>query len=142
MKRIGALAFRIFRQFLRDRRTLVLIFAVPVFIMILLTWVLKAEAQPFRVAVYAASEESSMVKNLLRDLLIKNANVEMVEGIERAEVMDALRDGRIQGAIVLSGAGITDLQSGKRAGIEVVADFGNIYNEPDEEPDYRPFSRT
>ena len=27
-------------------------------------------------------------------------------------------------------------------GIEVVADFGRSYHDPDGEPDYRPFSRT
>jgi len=80
MNRIGALAYRIFRQFLRDRRTMVLIFVAPVVIMSLLAWVLKAESQPFRVTVLAGEEESVMMRELLRDILIKKTNVEIVEG--------------------------------------------------------------
>ena len=63
MKRTAALAIRIFLQFLRDRRTLVLIFVVPVVIMSLLTWLLRAEAEPFRTAVLAAEDESEQVKD-------------------------------------------------------------------------------
>lgn len=119
MNRTAALAYRIFRQFLRDRRTLVLIFAAPIVIMGLLTWVLKAEAQPFNAAVLA-EQDSAMVRDLLSNLLTKNANVVIVEGIKESEVTQALKDGRIQGAIILKGAGMSDLAAGKQAGLEVV----------------------
>ena len=119
MNRIGALAYRIIRQFLRDRRTMALIFLVPIVIMSLLTWVLKAESQPFRVAVLAGEEESVMVRDMLLNLLVKNANVKIVEGIDDSEVTEALKDGRIQGAIVLRGAGMDDLQAGAQSELEV-----------------------
>lgn len=120
MKRIGALAWRIFLQFLRDRRTLVLIFVVPIVIMGLLTWVLRAESEPFRITLLAENQESEMVKSLLGNLLLKNANVEMVGGLTREEFTDALKDGRIQGAIIIRGAGMKELEQGRRAGIEVM----------------------
>jgi ABC-2 type transport system permease protein len=120
MRRIAALAYRIFRQFLRDRRTMVLIFVVPIVIMSLLTWVLRAQSQPFRTAILAAEEDSAMVRDMLVNMLVKNANVEIVEGIDEPEIMEALQDGRIQGAIVMRGAGMEDLQAGKRAAMEVV----------------------
>jgi ABC-2 type transport system permease protein len=119
MKRTFALAHRIFLQFLRDKRTLVLIFAVPIFIMGMLTWLLRVEAQPFRTSIISAEAESEMVRDILVNLLEEHANAEIVEGIEEHEIMKALEDGRIQGAIVMRGAGMDDLQAGERAGMEV-----------------------
>lgn len=43
LSRINALAIRIVRQFLRDHRSLALVFVVPIVIMSLLTWIMKAE---------------------------------------------------------------------------------------------------
>ncbi|HUT55460.1 MAG TPA: ABC transporter permease [bacterium] len=122
MNRVMALALRIFRQFLRDRRTLVLIFAVPIVIMGLLTWILQAKAAPFRLTVLAGDGDSAMVAGMVRSLLLANANVEMVDGLTVSGVTAALKDGRIQGAVVMRGGGLADLQAGKRAELEVMVE--------------------
>ncbi len=118
MSRIAALAVRILRQFRRDRRTLALIFVVPVVVMTLFSYLLKAKAQPFRVAVIAAGPDDRMVGDLLRELLTQNANVEIKE-VAEPEIMAALGDGRIQGAIVIRGAGTDRLKAGKPLGLEL-----------------------
>jgi len=118
MSRIAALAVRIIRQFLRDRRTLALLFVVPVVVMGLFSYILKAKAQPFRVAVIAAGPDDRRVGDLLRELLIQNANVEMKE-VAEPEVTAALKDGRLQGAIVIRGAGMERLKAGKPMGMEL-----------------------
>ena len=118
MIRIAALAARIIRQFLRDRRTLVLIFVVPVVVMALFSYLLKAKAQPFQVAVVAAGQEDQMVGNLLRELLTQNANV-LIKEVAEPELMAALKDGRLQGAIVIRSAGLDKLKAGQPAGLEL-----------------------
>jgi len=118
MIRIAALAARIIRQFLRDRRTLVLIFVVPVVVMALFSYLLKAKAQPFQVAVIAAGQEDQMVGNLLRELLTQNANV-LIKEVAEPELMAALKDGRLQGAIVIRSAGLDKLKAGRPAGLEL-----------------------
>jgi ABC-2 type transport system permease protein len=118
MNRIAALAARIIRQFLRDRRTLVLILVVPVVVMALFSYLLKAEAQPFRVAVIAAGPDDRMIGDLLRELLIQNAKVEIKE-VAEPEITAALKDGRIQGAIMIRGAGVDQLKAGQQVGLEL-----------------------
>jgi ABC-2 type transport system permease protein len=122
MNRVAALSLRIFRQFLRDRRTLALIFAVPIVIMGLLTWILQATATPFKVAVLSGDGDSAMVAGMVRSLLISNANVQMVDGLSVAGIMPALKDGRIQGAVVMRAAGLADMQAGKRAELKVMVE--------------------
>jgi ABC-2 type transport system permease protein len=122
IRRILALSARIFRQFLRDRRTLVLIFAVPIVIMGLLTWILQAKAEPFKLTVLAGESDSAMVAGVVRGLLLANANVEMVDGLTASGITAALKDGRIQGAVVMRGAGLQDLKAGRRAELEVMVE--------------------
>ena len=119
MTRVFALTARIFRQFLRDRRTLVLIFAVPIVIMGLFTWILHAKAAPFRIAILAGDDNSAVMRDMVRNLLEENANVKVI-AVAEPELEAALKDGRIQGAIVVRGAGMDQLKAGAQAKMEVV----------------------
>ena len=119
MSRILALSYRIFRQFARDRRTLVLMFLVPVLIMSLFTWLLRAKPEPFRAAIVVPEKSGEMVGDLLRELLIKNGRVIIVPGFSEKGIDAALKDGRIQAAIVLKDADFEQMQAGKRARLEV-----------------------
>ncbi|OGP60936.1 MAG: hypothetical protein A2V67_01540 [Deltaproteobacteria bacterium RBG_13_61_14] len=120
MKGVFALALRILRQFLRDRRTLALIFLAPIVVMGLFTWILRAQAQPLRAAILAATPESALIRDLLCQLLVQNANVELVEDVSEPEIMAALQSGRIQAAIVIRAGGLEELKQGRRAQLEVV----------------------
>jgi ABC-2 type transport system permease protein len=120
MRGVFALALRILRQFLRDRRTLVLIFLAPIVVTGLFTWILRAQAQPLRAAILAATPESALIRDLLCQLLIQNANVELVEDVSEPEIMAALQSGRIQAAIVIRAGGLEELKQGRRAQLEVV----------------------
>lgn len=120
MSGVLALALRILRQFLRDRRTLLLIFLAPIVVMGLFTWILRAQTQPFRVAVLAAGPESAQLRDLLSQLLVQNANVELVDGVSEPELMPALRSGKIQAGVLLQGGGLEELKQGRRAQLEVV----------------------
>jgi len=92
---------------------------VPIVVMGLFTWVMRSSAQPFRTAVIAERPEDNMIRDLLREILAQNANVKIVEGVTEAGMMDDLKSGRIQAAIVLRGAGMEELKSGSRAKMEV-----------------------
>jgi ABC-2 type transport system permease protein len=120
MRGVFALALRILRQFLRDRRTLVLIFLAPIVVTGLFTWILRAQAQPLRAAILAATPESALIRDLLCQLLVQNANVELVEDVSEPEIMAALQSGRIQAAIVIRAGGLEELKQGRRAQLEVV----------------------
>ena len=85
---------------LRDRRTLVLMFLVPVLIMSLFTWLLRAKPEPFRAAIVVPEKSSEMVGFLLRELLTQNGRVKIVSGMSEKGIDAALKDGRIQAAIV------------------------------------------
>ena len=119
MSRILALSYRIFLQFARDRRTLLLIFLVPVLIMSLFTWLLRAKPEPFRAAIVVPEKSGEMVGDLLRELLIKNGRVIIVPGFSEKGIDAALKDGRIQAAIVIKDADFEQMQAGKRARLEV-----------------------
>jgi ABC-2 type transport system permease protein len=120
MRGVFALALRILRQFLRDRRTLVLIFLAPIVVTGLFTWILRAQAQPLRAAILAATPESALIRDLLCQLLVQNANVELVEDVSEPEIMAARQSGRIQAASVIRAGGLEELKQGRRAQLEVV----------------------
>ena len=119
MKRAAAVARRVGRQMLRDRRTLVLMILAPVVIMSLLAWLLRAQSEPFRLAVVAPGDEGAMSRSILVQLLTRNANVRIVEGVAPAGVVAALQAGRIQGALLLRSASPERLKAGERMKIEV-----------------------
>lgn len=117
--RIGALALRIFRQFTRDRRTAFLIFAAPIIIMTLLSYLLGGQASKIPFGLALDSDESSMVFDVIKHALEEEPRLKLVE-IKADRVMDGLREGEIQGALVVRGGSFTEMMEGKGASIEVV----------------------
>lgn len=125
MSRILALSYRIFLQFLRDRRTLVLMFLVPVLIMSLFTWLLRAKPEPLRAAIVVPDKSSEVVGFLLRELLTQDGKVKIVSGVSEKGINAALKDRRISAALVLKDADLEQMKAGKRARLEVVLEGGN-----------------
>ena len=125
MSRILALSYRIFLQFLRDRRTLVLMFLVPVLIMSLFTWLLRAKPEPLRAAIVVPDKSSEVVGFLLRELLTQDGKVKIVSGVSEKGIDAALKDRRISAALVLKDADLEQMKAGKRARLEVVLEGGD-----------------
>ena len=102
--RIAAVARRIIQQFLRDRRTLALVFAVPIAVILLLGYILRTAEGSTQVALVdqaAPSPAGTSVVALLRGFLAQG-DVEVREfSLEDAE--RAVRSGDIDGLVVVSG---------------------------------------
>ena len=99
--RILALASRIIRQVLRDRRTLALIFLVPLFVMTLLYFVLTTTSSVRTLAiVYPTGAGSDRINTLINALLPgqdKLHDLELVLGEGRKEDAEVDTPNRQQG---------------------------------------------
>jgi ABC-2 type transport system permease protein len=102
--RIAAVARRIVQQFIRDRRTLALVFLVPVAVILLLGYILRTAEGRTEVAVIdrsVPSPSSPPVARLLRDFLARGDISVRDMSLEHAE--SAVREGDIDGIVVVSG---------------------------------------
>ncbi|MDQ2887059.1 MAG: ABC transporter permease [Chloroflexota bacterium] len=98
--RILALAARIIRQVLRDRRTLVLIFVVPVVIMTLLYLVLSASSTTHTLAIVRPTGPGSENVNMLLDKLLPTADKLKIISISADQVDTTLKNGDADAALV------------------------------------------
>jgi ABC-2 type transport system permease protein len=96
-RRVSALAQRIITQFRRDRRTLVLMFAVPIIVLSLIGYLV--DLKPSDVTVGVVNEDQGMVAGNILAALEDSGDFKLVY-IGRNEVDEELRGGEIQGAIV------------------------------------------
>lgn len=104
LNRIFAVAGRIVQQFARDRRTLALVFLVPVAVMLLLGYILRTSEGSTEVAVIdraVPSGTSPSVATLLKGFLTQGDIAVRDMSLEDAE--DAVREGEIDGIVVVSG---------------------------------------
>ncbi len=102
--RIAAVARRIVQQFIRDRRTLALVFLVPVAVILLVGYILRTTEGSTEVAVIdgtSPSASSPPVAILLSGFLAQGDISVREMSLEGAE--NAVRDGDIDGIIVVSG---------------------------------------
>lgn len=98
--RVMALAARIVQQVLRDRRTLALIFLVPLFIMTLLYFVLTSNSAVRTLAiVYPTGAGSDQVKTLIDNLLPGPDRLHTVS-ISAGQVDSTLKNGNADAAII------------------------------------------
>jgi ABC-2 type transport system permease protein len=102
--RIAAVARRIVQQFIRDRRTLALVFLVPVAVILLLGYILRTAEGRTEVAVIdqsVPSPSSPPVARLLRDFLARGDI--SVRDMSPEDAENAVREGDIDGIVVVSG---------------------------------------
>ena len=103
--RVGALARRIVDQFLRDHRSLGLIFVAPIVIMALLGWVLRDSSAPSpRVAIVNLDTESTLSERVRAELAeaIRQAGLPLVEVSADEAVADAaLRANEVDVVVLL-----------------------------------------
>jgi ABC-2 type transport system permease protein len=105
IRRILAVAIRIARQFIRDRRTLVLMLAAPLLVMLVLNSVLTGRGPEVVLGVVTpdATLMSSLGENLTdRFKEVKGVNVVTVE---RGSVDTALRQGEAAGVLIFPASG-------------------------------------
>lgn len=117
-RRIIAVALRIFRQFIRDRRTMLLIFILPLLVMTLVWYLLEGEASKIPFALVKDAEGTSIVYDIVSDNLREESRIRLVR-VAPGEVRQSLLDGKIRGALIVKGGGIDDMTEGRGAGLEL-----------------------
>ncbi|MBV9256613.1 MAG: ABC transporter permease, partial [Ktedonobacteraceae bacterium] len=100
LRRIIALATRIIRQVLRDRRTLALIFVVPIVIMTLLYLVLSSNSSTRTLALVRPTGVASENANMLIDKLLPGGSQLKVISIHANQVNATLKNGDADAALI------------------------------------------
>ncbi len=118
VRRVSALALRIFRQFTRDRRTAMLIFVLPVVVMTLVSYLLEGPPSKIPFALIKESSGTSVIYEIIKDMLEEEDRVRLVS-VDKNDVERSLREGRIRGALIIRGGGLDDMTEGRAAGMEV-----------------------
>lgn len=118
--RISALATRIVRQVLRDRRTLALIFIAPLLIMTLLSLVLTSTSSVHTLALVRPTGTGSAAINPLIDKLLPTADKVKVVSIDAQHVDDTLKNGTADAALVFPADFATQIQQGQRPSVQIV----------------------
>ncbi len=115
LMRIGALATRIVRQFLRDPRTLALIFLVPILVMTLLNLVLDNQSSAATLAVVlptASDTATAQFNQALKQALAKQSDTLTVTYINAGDADPTLSNGDANGVLIFPPDFATQLQQG------------------------------
>jgi ABC-2 type transport system permease protein len=118
--RITALSGRIIRQLIRDRRTLVLIFIVPVVIMTLLYLVLTNTSSVHTLVIVAPSGTGSDRINTLITNLLPGKDKLNVTYINANQVNDTLKNGNADAAIIFPPDFAQQVFSGQNPSVQIV----------------------
>jgi len=118
--RIMALTTRIVRQVLRDRRTLALIFVVPVVIMTLLYLVLTANSTTRTLAIVRPIGTGSDSVNILIDKLLPGSDKLKVLSIHADQVDTTLKNGNADAALVFPADFAQQVFIGKNPAVQTV----------------------
>ncbi|MCL5038618.1 MAG: ABC transporter permease [Firmicutes bacterium] len=105
LERVIGISRRIIRQFRRDRRTLGLVFVVPLAVMTLLYFLMNISPTPPLVAV-AALPEAKILTDKISQALREGGRVRLAElpALYREDPRQAVVDGQTEAVIVLPGA--------------------------------------
>lgn len=99
MARILAIARRIIRQMLGDRRTLAMMFIVPAAVLLLLGYLLRTTTETVTMAV-AAEESAQTVADRVAAAIESTGRVS-VRRLPPATAVEAVRQGQMEGALIL-----------------------------------------
>ncbi|HEY0757072.1 MAG TPA: ABC transporter permease [Ktedonobacteraceae bacterium] len=120
ISRIMALAGRILRQVVRDKRTLALIFVVPLVIMTLLALVLNSTSSILTLAIVRPTgSDSSRVNTLLNTLLPASDKLKTID-ISAEQVTSTLNNGDADAALIFPANFAQDIASGKHPSVRIV----------------------
>lgn len=101
-RRIAAIARRIVTQFRRDRRTLVLIFAVPLIVLSLVGYLIDLKPADVKFGVVNEDQALVSVADSIIGMMEENTDLPMSE-LSRVEAERQLREGRIQAVLAFPG---------------------------------------
>jgi ABC-2 type transport system permease protein len=117
LDRTWALALRVVRQFLRDRRTMALLFLVPLFIMALLAFLIQSPTTSLRLGLTLPTGSSLIVDKLEEALRAQNLEVEPIE-TDKARTM--LENGQLDAALLFPPGTMDTLLSGRPLKVELM----------------------
>ena len=118
--RITALSSRIIRQVFRDKRTLVLIFIVPVVIMTLLYLVLTISSSAHTLAIVSPSGAGSERINTLITNLLPGKDKLNVVYIKANQVNDTLKNGNADAAVIFPPDFAQQVFTGQNSSVQIV----------------------
>ncbi|HEY7349202.1 MAG TPA: ABC transporter permease [Ktedonobacterales bacterium] len=116
--RIGALTLRIVRQFLRDPRTLALIFLAPILVMTLLNLVLNNQTSAITLAVVlptGSDQATALFNQNLKQALEQQKDTLSVSYIAASDVDSTLDNGDANGVLIFPADFAAQLQQGNAA---------------------------
>ena len=111
VRRVLALALRIVRQVVHDRRTLAFLFIVPLFVMTILNFVLSSSGGKLVLGIVPPDNASGAAVTGLVTQGISGQKGVSVKVVTRSEVETALRKGQLDGALIFP----SDYQLGSTA---------------------------
>lgn len=126
--RIYAVAERLMRQLLRDRRMSVLIFVAPMLIMALLAVLLGSKGVPPKVAIQAGGTAAlflSELESLLEEPDEEGEGFELVDLPENVEPKEAVRQGLVDAVLVVPDRFLEERASGKRSRMDLIIEGAN-----------------
>lgn len=118
--RILALAGRIVRQVVRDKRTLALIFVVPLLIMTLLTLVLNSTSSSATVAIVRPTGLGSERVNTLLNTLLPTSDKLKTIDVNANQVTDTLNNGNADAALIFPADFAQTIASGEHPTVQIV----------------------
>src|SRR5712691_12937973 len=117
--RIMALASRIIHQILRDKRTLALIFLVPIFVMTLLYLVLTSTSSTHTLALVRPTGSGSDRVNTLIDKLLPGQDKLKTININADQVDKALKNGDADAAIIFPADFARQVFAGQNPAVQI-----------------------
>ncbi|HZC05109.1 MAG TPA: ABC transporter permease [Ktedonobacterales bacterium] len=124
-QRALALALRIVRQFLRDRRTLALLFVAPLVIMTVLNFVLGSSSSSLTLALVAPTGAGgATITQEIRSTLSKSKGVQVI-AINADQVDAKLKSGDANAALIFPPDFVTTLASGGQPHVTLRLDGSN-----------------
>jgi len=120
--RINALALRIVRQFLRDRRTLALVFLVPILVMALLNFVLNNQTSTATLAVVlpvGRDPVTAQFNQALKAALAAQKDALNVTYIDAGDASAILSNGEVDGVLIFPPHFAAQLLQGSGAGATI-----------------------
>ncbi|MFZ5915334.1 MAG: ABC transporter permease [Chloroflexota bacterium] len=131
VRRIFALARRVMRQVLRDRRTVGLLVFVPMFVLWLSALLFRAD--PTRIPLGVVNEDQGLSIPLSGQIVMAGRIIDElsageafdVQGLERGEIDDRLRDGTVQGVLVFAGDFSAQFHENRQAALDLRLEGSN-----------------
>ncbi len=126
--RISALALRIVRQFLRDPRTLALVFLAPILVMTLLNFVLNNQTSAATLAVVlptGSDQVTAQFNQALKQTLASQQSNVSVSYINASDADSTINNGDADGVLIFPADFATQLQQGNNEQVQLKLDGSN-----------------